>query len=110
MKPGIYNFKDQYVGTTFSPVQITLTRTSGSTTTPIDLTTVALQLKIGYILTLTIGSGITLIDAVHGIFRIDAFMVPDKAGVHSCGLEITYDDGSNYLYLKGNLTIYKELS
>jgi hypothetical protein len=106
MTPIQYNFKEQYSGDTFNGLRITATRTISGNTSPIDLTNVAIKMDIKSLnvdtplLSLTIGEGITLTDALNGIFTIDRFVVP-KVGVHNYDIQFTYQSGDIKTYVKG---------
>lgn len=69
MTPKEYKFKTQYAGDTFKARQITCSRLSNEVETPIDLTDVEINMQIrsingvAIIQDLSIGNGITLIDA-----------------------------------------------
>ena len=112
MIPQIYNFKKQYAGDTFKGVQIKCSRKSGETNerTPIDLTDVEINMQIrtanrvSVIKDFKIGSGITLIDAENGIFRIDPFKNP-KGGEYVYDIQFKYSDDTIDTYVKGSLSV-----
>lgn len=113
MIAGDYNFKTHVAGDTFEGVQITLTLTSGETTSPIDLTgsTIKLQfIKVGNTAvasTLEIGSGITVDDAANGIFSIDPFTVWSDDGIYEYDVQVT--NGSTVkTYMKGEFKVTEQ--
>jgi hypothetical protein len=112
MIPQIYNFKKQYAGDTFKGLQLKANRVSGETNerTPIDLTDVEINMQIrtanrvSVIKDLKIGTGITLIDAENGIFRIDPFKNP-KGGEYVYDIQFKYSDDTIDTYVKGSLSV-----
>jgi hypothetical protein len=112
MTPQIYNIKKQYAGDTFKGIQLKASRVSGLTNvrTPIDLTDVEINMqirtanRISIIKDLKIGTGITLIDAENGIFRIDPFKNP-KGGDYVYDIQFTYSDGTVDTYVKGSFSV-----
>ena len=92
-----YNILDQYKNDTFDGVRYTL-QNSG-TLTPIDLTgaTIRIQFryrsKVGQVKKeITDGVGITVEDAVNGIFKIDAFIIDWTPDLYYYDVEITLSD------------------
>ena len=76
----VVKIDNQYKGDTYDGVQFTLLNTEDSS--PIDLTGVAIKIqfrydsKIGGIQKeITDGNGVTVSDAVNGIFSIDSFLI-----------------------------------
>jgi hypothetical protein len=115
MAVGTYNFPIQQEGDTFNSVQFTCTTTSNAVTTPIDLTSVSIkmQLRKTYqseaLLTLESGSGITITDAVNGVFRIDEF-INISAYNYLYDIQFTYNSGVVKTYVKGFLEVLKEVT
>jgi len=112
MIPQIYNLKKQYAGDTFKGLQLKASRVSGETNEriPIDLTDVEINMQIrtanrvSVIKDFIIGSGITLIDAENGIFRIDPFKNP-KGGEYVYDIQFKYSDDTIDTYVKGSLSV-----
>ncbi len=107
MIPKRYNFKPCVANDTFNGVTMTITQTSNSITTTVDLTSVAIKIVFKkqdlspVISTLEIGSGITLDDAVNGVFSIDPFTVFSDAYTYEYDMQFTYSNGDVKTYLKG---------
>lgn len=116
MTPATYNFKDQYAGDTFSGVQFTLTRTTSGTTTAINLTGSTITFKLNFgsksgksIFVMGVGSGITIVNATSGIFKIDQFAVPAEVGKYFYDVEVK--DSSDFIstYLSGTMTVVEQV-
>lgn len=108
MIPALYDFTKAVEGDTHDGVSITVTTTTGNTTTPINLTSVAIAMQVrsatdAIALNLAVGSGITKTSAAAGIFTVDAFTVP-AAGVYTYDIEFTYADSSVKTYMSGHIT------
>lgn len=111
MIPARYDFKPQIAEDTFNGLQFTATLTTEGVTAPIDLTTVAIKIvfkkqgQTAVTSTLEIGSGITLDDAVNGVFSIDPFTVFAAPYTYDYDIEFTYASGVVKTYLKGLFTV-----
>ena len=107
MIPKRYDFKPHIAGDTFNGVQITMTLTSEGVTAPIDLTGMAIKIvfkkqdQTTVISTLEIGSGITIDDAVNGVFSIDPFVVFTTPYLYEYDMQFTYSGGNVKTYMKG---------
>lgn len=114
MIPAIYNFKEQYAGDTFNGIQLTATL-NGS---PIDLTniTIKIQFKVSIekasVKDLIIGTGLTLVDAVNGVFKIDSFTVFTTPNItnYLYDLEFTYSSGVVKTYMKGDFPVKHQIT
>ena len=116
MTPATYNFKDQYAGDTFSGVQFTLTRTTSGTTTAINLTgaTITFRLNFGSksgksIFLMGVGSGITIVNATSGIFKIDQFSVPAEAGTYFHDIEVKDSTNFTQTFLSGTMNVVEQV-
>lgn len=90
-----YNLKEQLRGDTFPGVSFTVS-VNGS---PKNLTNTEIKIEFRFkvkrgklIKTLTVGSGITKLDAVNGVFCIDSFVVDFEEGVYY--YDIQFKDGA----------------
>ena len=112
---GTYNIGDHKKGDTFDGVRFTLTKSSDSS--PIDLTGASIackfrkQTKTGTVVAdLSIGSGITVVDAVNGIFDIDAFDIDWSPLRYYYDVEITFASGVIKTYIEGTLTVIQDVT
>lgn len=114
MTPATYNIPNQYAGDTFDGFQVTVTQTSNDVTTPINLTNITIACKFkkdsSTVLDLTEGSGITIVDAEDGIFKIDAFSVPTDAGTYNYDIQFTYSSGSVKTYMRGTMKVIQQIT
>lgn len=109
MVPARYDFPALYEGDTHDGLSVTVETTSGGSTSPVDLSTVAIAMQVRDLsgtlaLDLSVGSGITKTDAVNGVFRVDAFTVP-AAGSYEYDIEFTYADSSVKTYMGGKMMV-----
>lgn len=118
MNPGDYNFKTQRSGDTFTGVRMTATRTSNEVTNPIDLTGAVISMQVRKQACLdpiidisTDTGGITLEDALNGIFRIEPLIVP-QVNTHNYvyDLQFEFPNGVIQTYLKGNFPIQNDVT
>jgi len=115
MISGVYNIPTQVNGDTFDGVQFTLTSTVDSVTTPIDLTDCLLFSQIkdskGIVVRdMSISNGITVTDAVNGVFRIDSFLLTIGVGVFVYDIQLIYNSGVVKTYIKGQLTVVPDIT
>ena len=80
-----YNLPDAYRGDTYEEIQFTITIDG----TPLDLTgaTIAMEFrkdsKLGELVKrISIGNGITVVDTVGGVFKIDSFLMTFISGLY----------------------------
>jgi hypothetical protein len=105
---------NQYKGDTYDGVQFTLL---GTGSVPIDLTGAAIKSqfrhlsKTGRIVKeVTDGAGITVSDAVNGIFQIDSFIIDWAAATYYYDIEITFLSGVVRTYIQGTLTTTQDVT
>lgn len=82
--------------------------------TVLDLSnyTIAMQVKNSsnrILLNLTIGNGITMVDAVNGVFRIDPVITPNVIGTHRYDIEFT-NSGVVSTYVEGKFSINTDIT
>lgn len=108
MTPKIYHFKTQYAGDTFRGLQITVSRTSNDVSNPEDLSNLSIVFTLSRLgntaLKKEVGSGISLVDAVNGVFKIDSFVNPSM-GNYVYDIEFRYPNGVIETYLAGKYKI-----
>jgi hypothetical protein len=107
-----YNLADVLKGDTFNGVQFTVTVNG----TPKDLTSTVITCdfrsskKTGPVsLSLSIGSGITIVDAINGVFEIDAFDANMDVGIHY--YDIQFVDGAvTKTYIEGTIKVFQDVT
>ena len=112
MIPGVANLGTWVRGDTISQKQVTLTQTVDSVTTPVDLTGVGIALTFqnhNDKVQKSIGAGVTLTDAVNGVFRIDKFALEEKGEWHY-DLQFIFPNGDVKTYLAGTVTILNDVT
>lgn len=108
MQPAIYNFKQQYAGDTFNGIQLTIENK--------NLTGFLIKMQIktapfgAVVKDLSIDNGITIVDAVNGILRIDSFVNPITAGYYIYDMQFTNPNGVVQSYLKGQFTVIQDVT
>lgn len=114
MTPKTYNIRDHWNGDSFKGLQFVLTDQNDAA---IDLTgaTIKCQFRDAsdntLILDLSIGSGITVDDAVNGTFTIDARNPFGLAtGKYNYDVEVTYASGVIQTYIKGEVKILDDVT
>tara|TARA_R110000796_G_scaffold24642_1_gene69965 strand:+ start:801 stop:1157 length:357 start_codon:yes stop_codon:yes gene_type:complete len=117
MNPANYNFTDRYKNDTSNMVRFTVTKEISAVDTPIDLTGVLIkmQLKRGVssttaIKTFEVGAGITLTDAVNGVFELDAFLLTINQGTYVYDIQLTFTDGTVDTYLRGSFKVIQDIT
>jgi|TARA_R110000823_G_scaffold12746_3_gene42655 hypothetical protein len=115
--PKYHNFKDRYKNDTSNRIQLTVSKEIAGVDTVIDLTgsSILMQLKKGEastvsIKTFEIGTGITLTDAVNGVFSIDEFIVSLGVYNYFYDIQITFASGVIKTYLKGRFNVTQDTS
>ncbi len=108
-----YNLPDGYKNDTYKPVQFTL-KINGVAE---DLTGYAiramfrLETKTGTIVKdISVGSGITITDAVNGVFRIDSFNVDFDAADYYYDIEMTAPNTEVETYVCGQLKVIQDVT
>jgi hypothetical protein len=111
----IYNFPDIVNGDTFKVRDVSIK--NDTTETPIDLTDCLIKCefrkdtKLGVVVeTLEVGSGITLSDAVNGIFTIDNFNVNWGAGVYYYDFQFTFPNEVIQTYFGGYMKLIQDVT
>jgi len=112
--PKPYNMPDHYKGDTFDELQFTL---STSPSTPIDLTGALIKCqfrkekKNGVLKKeLTESDGITITDAINGVFRIDSFILDWTPGKYFYDIQFTFPDTTVVTYIDGSITILQDVT
>ena len=116
MTPAVNDLPDQYAGDTFAARTYTVTRTVAGVTTPENLTGVAIRLDIASgaqqgptVIELAVGSGITVVNAAGGVFRVEPFAIP-AAGAYRYDIQFAYPDGRVRTYLRGRMTVLADVT
>ena len=111
----IYNIKDQYKNDTFDGVRYTLIDIDAQT--PINLTDVTIKIqfryssKVGKVQKeITEADGITIEDAVNGIFKIDPFIIDWAVNTYYYDIEITFTNGVVKTYVQGTLKVIQDIT
>ena len=114
-KPGVVKLNDHYKGDTFNGIQYTLLNSSDSS--PIDLTGVSIKTQFrttskkgSVILEITSGSGITISDAVNGVFSFDSLIIDWSAGTYYYDVEITFSPEVIKSYIEGTIEILQDIT
>ncbi|MEL6888550.1 MAG: hypothetical protein AAFO86_07555 [Pseudomonadota bacterium] len=108
MTPGTANYGACRRGDTIAARTITVTQDA----VPLDLTTVDIQSDFTLRdkrTQLRIGSGITVTDAVNGVFRVDEFSL-EFSGVWQYDLQLVYADGTVRTLLVGSIEIVEDIT
>jgi|TARA_R110000868_G_scaffold120688_1_gene320400 hypothetical protein len=110
-----YKIKNQYKNDTFDGVRFTVI--ASDTLLPIDLTNVSIKTQFRYRTetgkiekTITDLDGITIEDAVNGIFKFDAFIVDWVADVYYYDVQFTYSNGVVKTYIKGTVKVIQDIT
>ena len=114
-KPAIVTLDDQYKGDTYDGVQFTLLNTEDSS--PIDLTGVIMKTQFRYVSKkgsiekeITTGDGITILDAVNGIFKIDSFTIDWAPAAYYYDIEMTFSSGIIRTYIEGTIKVAQDVT
>lgn len=109
-----YNFGDLIAGDTYSGVSFTLQLSTGGY---VDLTGAEIFSTFRYgsvngtiALALSTTSGITVVDAANGEFRIDAFTVPSSVGVYYMDIEVVLPDGTRKTYITATMRVQQQVT
>lgn len=112
MTPGTYNIQDTVKGDTLDEIIFTMTDEDGD---PINLTGYAIKAMfkkyplLVAVKTISIGSGITIVSAANGQFKIDAFTVTMGAGVYDYDIQFTVGQIVK-TYISGKFEVLKEVT
>jgi hypothetical protein len=107
-----YNFPNHCKGDTFQGVEFTLNRNAA----PIDLTGASLRMMLRLDKTvsppaLTLSSpsgGLTITDAVNGVFTVDKQIISIDAGDYFYDIELTESNGDINTYIAGKWVILQD--
>lgn len=106
---------NQYKGDTFDGIQFKILGTENGS--PIDLTGVAIRTQFRYDSRtggiqkeITDGNGITISDAVNGIFSIDSFLLDWAADLYYFDVEITFPNGTVRTYIQGTIKVIQDIT
>ncbi len=108
MTPGTANYPDHRRGDTIPARTVTVTQDSS----PLDLSGIDIQSDFvlgGERVRLRIGSGITVVDALGGVFRIDE-MTLKVVGTWAYDLQLVYPDGAVRTLLAGKITVIEDIT
>ena len=113
MTPAIYNISDHYRGDTFEAITFTIKENAVA----IDLTGTSIKMDFRkksntqtIQQSMSIGLGITIDNAIGGIFKLDAFINKWDAGEYIYDAEITFPNGLVRTYFKGALIVNQDYS
>lgn len=112
MTPGKLKLADAVRGDTISAKRFTVTKTTEAGTTPLDLTgcQITSTFRIGYKKKVKeIGKGITITDAVAGVFDLDSFSL-DEVGTYSFDIQFIFPNGEIKTYVFGSVKILKDVT
>jgi len=111
LKPN-FNFPAHRKGDTFSELQFTL-RQNGD---PLNLNGASILFQVRtsptgeLIISLSVGDGITIKDAVGGVFSIDEQIIDIVSALYYYELEVTLDSGFRLTYLTGTWQILQDVA
>tara|TARA_R110000851_G_scaffold332337_1_gene508153 strand:- start:975 stop:1322 length:348 start_codon:yes stop_codon:yes gene_type:complete len=107
----IFNFPDHYKGDTFDSITFTVKEDG----VPVDLTGVAIKMdfrKNSYTGNLkeskTLGSGLTLVDAINGKFQLDKYINDWDSANYYYDAQITFSVLDIRTYFKGRSTVTQD--
>jgi hypothetical protein len=113
MKPATYNMPNHYKGDTFNAITFTIKEDAVA----VDLTGAAIKMDFRKVSatgdpqqSMSIGSGITIVNDVGGIFKLDSFINNWAAQTYVYDAEITFADGSIKTYFKGSLKVEQDVA
>ena len=111
----IVKIDDQYKGDTYDGVQFTLLNTEDSS--PIDLTGVNIKIqfryhsKIGGVQKeISNGNGVTISDAINGIFSIDSFLIDWAPDIYYFDVQTTFLNGVVRTYIQGTIKVIQDIT
>ncbi len=111
---GTFHFPEGYYGDTYKAVAFVM-RLNGVV---VNLTGATIRIQFRaystgdptILKTLSIGSGITVTDAVNGAFRTDAYIMNLIPGIYEYDIEITYASGYVKTYARGTLSVTGDIT
>jgi hypothetical protein len=111
----VVKIDNQYKGDTYDGVQFTLLNTEDSSA--INLTGVAIKIqfrydsKIGGIQKeITNGNGVTISNAVAGIFSIDSFLIDWSPDIYYFDIQMTFPNGVVRTYIQGTIKVIQDIT
>ena len=111
---GTYNYTDLIKTSNTEDIILTLTNENGAA---IDLTGITAVAPFRYgnetgrlQQSLSIGSGITIVDATAGKIQIDSFVADFEVGLYYYNLHITFSATKSKTYVKGTINILQNVS
>jgi len=111
----VVKIDNQYKGDTYDGVQFTLLNTEDNA--PIDLTNVAIKIqfrydsKIGGIQKeITNGNGITVSNAINGVFSIDSFLIDWSPDIYYFDIQMTFPNGIVRTYIQGTIKVIQDIT
>lgn len=116
MTPGTYDFPDVVAGDTVAKRRFTVTRTVAGVTAPENLTGVAIHCWFARVapgsveIQMSVGNGITIVNAAAGIFELNEFSAPSSPVVYRYDIQFTYPDGRKRTYVAGRLRVLSDIS
>ena len=113
--PVTYDMNNHHKGDTFNTLQFTMLNTDGLT--PINLTGMGIKSqfrsdwKKGVLVKeLNIGTGITVTDALNGVFQIDPFILDWNPSNYYYDVEFTFVDARVVTYIEGLIKIMQDVT
>lgn len=111
----IVQIDNQYKGDTYDGVQFTLLNTEDNS--PIDLTGVNIKIQFRYNSKIgdlqkeiNNGDGVTISDAVNGVFSIDPFLIDWKPDLYFFDIQITFLNGIVRTYIQGTIKVIQDVT
>jgi hypothetical protein len=113
MAIGKYNFKNHKKGDTLNPVQFTLI--INGEPQPLDGMSINCMFKkkqtdVNAVLTLSIDSGISIVNEAQGIFKIDPGVVNIPAGTYYYDIQFTFTDNTVKTLIEGTLIVVQDIT
>lgn len=107
------NLRDRVKDRTSKSVEFTINDSIG---TPVDITGSTIEIDFRYrcktgkiVKETSIGSGITVIDAVNGRFDLDKFLLDWEVGLYWYGVVITFPNGDIDENLQGEVKVLQNI-
>jgi cytoplasmic iron level regulating protein YaaA (DUF328/UPF0246 family) len=113
--PEFYKIPNHYKGDTFNGLQFTVLNTVGLTA--IDLTDVVIKSEFKLnnkrgqtVQTFIIDTGLTVTDALNGVFQIDPFILDWGISTYYYDIEFTFPNGRIITYIDGTIKIIQDVT
>jgi hypothetical protein len=111
----IVQIDNQYRGDTYDGVQFTLLNTEDNS--PIDLTGVNIKIQFRYNSKIgglqkeiNNGDGVTISDAVNGVFSIDPFLIDWNPDIYFFDIQMTFTNGVIRTYIQGTIKVIQDVT